>query len=308
MILGVDFASIDGNRVDAKAAYAAGVRFAYMRASFGGTHDPTFRRNADALRAAGIVVGAYAAPDFHANAKPVADQIQALSSQVVGGRGDDLPPALGFELTGRGAADTGRTQTDLRKLAADLVGEARARFGIWPMIYTSHVQMCDDNEFGGFPVADGPTVRAGEALPGDCPLWLKIPYRLRARQPLDDQPPREPHYGDDPHDPADFYRVPPAWKNSGYFVLQFQGDATAVGGFSATVDVNSFKTIFAGGVNADPRVMWIQRRLIAAGEGGLADGFYGPTTNKAVRAFQRARQLPEGPVDLATFCALAWVP
>jgi hypothetical protein len=184
------------------------------------------------------------------------------------------------------------------------------------MIYTSHVQMCDDNEFGGFPSA---TVGPGEeALPGDCPLWLKVPYRLRARQPLDTQPSREPHYGADPHDPADFYRVPPAWQKTGWQILQYQGDAVGVPGFSATVDVNRFEPVFPDNLNADPRVMWIQRRLIADARTPTdhalllstldVDGFYGPATDAAVRAFQASHGLSPGPVDLATFCALAWVP
>lgn len=315
MILGVDFASIDGNTVDAGAAYAAGVRFAYLRASRGQHTDPTFAQNASALRAAGITVGAYSAPMFHVTAPDARSQILALRHGALGlQHGTDLPPALDFELTGRGAADTGRSQSDLRKFAVELVHAARAEFGIWPMIYTSHVQMCDDNTFGGFPLADTPGADPAEVLPGDCPLWLKVPYRLRARQPLDRQGPRYPHYGADPHDPADFYRVPPAWQRSGWWLLQFQGDATGVAGFSRTVDANAFDILWSSELNQNPRVQWVQRRLTATGDLSIPDdGVYGPHTERAVQWFQTARGVKTtsragASIDLATFCALAWVP
>ena len=65
LYLGVDIASVDGNKpVDWHAAHAAGVSFAFFRGSYRAWGDPTFSREAQKARDAGLTVGAYLFPGF----------------------------------------------------------------------------------------------------------------------------------------------------------------------------------------------------------------------------------------------------
>ena len=60
MIIGLDYASVDGNKKpDLAAAYKAGARFAFVRGAYGAWSDPTAKRDADDVRESGMVFGAY---------------------------------------------------------------------------------------------------------------------------------------------------------------------------------------------------------------------------------------------------------
>ena len=63
MMLGVDYASVDSNgRPNLDAAKAVGLRFAFVRATYAKWADLTCARDRDAIRAAGLVFGAYMFP------------------------------------------------------------------------------------------------------------------------------------------------------------------------------------------------------------------------------------------------------
>jgi hypothetical protein len=306
-LLGIDYASVDSNGApDVAKAQAAGLRFAYLRKSYywrarSGAcvlaHDAHYDRDAGRLRAAGVKVGAYAFLCYNKGAPSAAEQISSFYHAAGDIRpGVDLPPCVDVEFPGNGVIDTGRTQAECYQFTLEAIDEIRRLLGVWPMVYTSHVEWHDTNGLGG-PKDLGRNA-AGQRR--DCPLWIKIPYRLKARSAVDANTPRDPHYGPNPQDPADLYRVPAPWQDAGWWVRQYQGDALGFPGFSATVDMDDFVGAKLG--DRDPRVAWAQRRL-----GLTDDGAYGPKTDAAVRALQAARGIPAGPeINLGTFIALAW--
>ena len=298
---GLDYASVDEDPApNAQVLATEGERFAIIRKGYGfwdPAHrtfrlapDPTYARDADRLRAAGIVVGAYLFPIFHAGAPSAAEQVaNFLHAEGTILRGVDLPPTIDVEFPGRGIADTGMTQGQAYTFLLDLIAEIKKALGVEPLIYTSHVEWCDTNGLGG------PKDLGGH----DCPLWVKIPYHLAAQRAPDTAPHADPHIGYADWDKADLYRIPPPWERSGWFIRQYQGDAVGFPGVHQA-DLDDFHPTWEG--DACPQVMWIQRRL-----GLAADGKFGPQTEAAVRAFQQAHGLDvDGIVGLRTFAALGW--
>lgn len=309
---GVDFASIDGNNPpDFAKARAAGAEFAIIRKSFV-LHDVThnvwqlvpdkhYARDAGKARAAGLTVGSYGFFTFAKGGPSAAAQVSALiraPGEVM--RGKDLPYCIDVEFPGRGIVDTGRTQGEAFAFLLELIAEVRKQAGVSPLIYTSHVQWHDSNGLGG------PT----SIMLDGCPLWIKTPYRLKARQPVDLTFPRLPHAGPAKDDPHDYWRVPTPWQRHGWWLHQYQGDAVGFAGFDMTVDVSHFPVLSAASTDVG-KILWAQRRLCVIGaplRGPLnASGKWDNDTDHAVKAFQMSHNIPAtGVIDVSTFASLCW--
>lgn len=304
MIIGLDYASVDGNLPpDFVKARAAGAEFIYMRAYqqliSKDLPDPHYARDAENARKAGLVVGAYLFPSYNVRAVSPRDQVARFKKAVANGKvviDKDLPPALDVEVKDCDWKATGRTQRELVAVTEQFVREMQNAFGVNPVIYTSYHQW-----WGlGYPVP---------AWAVECPLWIKTAYRLAAKTPVDQVMPRDPHVGYDRlKDPRNNHRVPDAWAKSGWFFQQFQGDAIGFPGFSKTFDVNRFN-VARRGTNA-PHVGWMQRRLnkkLATASSLVEDGDFARKTEAALVQFQTSRGLPStGELDVRTFASLAW--
>ena len=127
---GVDVSHWQGTITWSKVA-AAGKRFAIIKASESTDYvDPTYAANRASAQAAGMWTGAYhfarpstAAGDAVAEADHFADTVRL--------GGGDVIPALDIEVTG------GLTPAALTAWVTAWLGEASARLGVKPMIYTS---------------------------------------------------------------------------------------------------------------------------------------------------------------------------
>ncbi len=285
--LGVDYASIDGNRApNLDRARGAGIRFAIVRGAWGTSIDPHLARDWPALGAAGMVRGAYlflqhprrgqpapAAPDVQARALLAA--IRALGPRAP----LDLPPALDVELPGAGRSETGLTARQVLDRVLLAWRTLRDGCGVSPLVYTSsrvwHEDLAD---------LDAPDLY-------DSPLWIKTPYYWAIRKPWD--PTRSTPIG----------ALPAPWKGvygNRVWLHQIQGDATGCPGFSATVDGNHFLAMRAG--ETGDRVRWVQHQL-----GVAMTGAYDTRTVEAVKSLQRNHRLQvDGVVGPQTFAALCW--
>lgn len=282
MILGADYAAVDGNaRPDFAAARAAGVRFVIIRASYSTSADPTAARDRDAIRAAGLTYGAYAFLVMNHDSPAPEDQVHAAFAAAGLIPGRDLPIVLDVEFP-HGIQTTGRTRSDLGAWVSRAVAAAR-HGGCEPMIYSS-ARALDGTD------SDALAGAANAAIAG-CPLWLaRYPYRAKIHaitSVAELAPPPVPCAVGD----AD-----------GYFAHQYQGDAVQLPGFSSTVDLSRWNPLRKGARGS--RVTWVERRL------GLAEGTPGvwdDAMDAAVVAFQLDRGLvADGIIGPATFAALAW--
>ena len=113
-MLGIDFASIDENVVDWKAVKLA-FRYAYIRATWGDWHDPTWSSEAPRARALGVPVGPYMFLRFEEKGEsPLSAEMQARAfCDAVGELGPgDMPPVIDVEFPGGGR--TARTPGRIR--------------------------------------------------------------------------------------------------------------------------------------------------------------------------------------------------
>lgn len=289
MLLGIDYASVDGSHPSSlAAAKAAGLRFAFIRASYNEWTDPTPARDRDHIRASGLIFGAYLFPVTTHEPEP---QVEAF----IKGAGliphKDFAPVLDIEFPG-GISKTGKTREELAKWIERCVAELRARFGCNPIIYSSQrvLDGADADSLGG---------AATHVLEG-CPLWLaRYPYKTRI--PLQDGK----HLVAPP--------VPLAGGDSdGWWFHQWQGDALNFPGFTAAVDADRFNLLTKSSPQG-ARVRWVQGRIKILGAplaGPLnVTGRWDADTDHAVRAYQTAHGLvSDGIVGPATFAALSWEP
>jgi hypothetical protein len=285
-LIGPDFASIDGNKTpDFTAAKNAGARFAIVRAIYGrsvgtGTTtyaDPVWARDKDAIKAAGLVRGAYlfiCYPNSQQATPSPVEQAQAFCSYVTLDKGRDLPPIIDVEE----ASDTMRAD-QMFDWTVTVAETLRAHYGAWPMLYTSarvwHENLRD---------------HAAGVL-GNCPLWLAKPWPwpVRTEVHLDGAPNYVP------------YAIPQFGDSTNWWIYQYQGDAFGWPGFTSTVDANRFHTLKKG--KTGDVVRWVQKRV-----GTTADGIFGVNTEAAVKSFQtKAGLAADGIVGPQTFAALAWV-
>lgn len=282
MILGVDYASVDGNaRPDLAAARAAGIRFAFIRAAYAAWQDPTCARDRDAIRAAGMTLGAYLFPLMAASNPSPEVQVKAALAGASLIPGKDLPLVLDIEFP-QGLAGAGRTRPEAAAWIARAVAAVRQETGVDPMIYSSQ-RVLDGTD------GDALAGAADDAIRG-CPLWMaRYPYKTRipaVLSPNGSGPPVPRVAGD-----ADDWHC---W--------QYQGDAVHLPGFSATVDLDRWNPLRRGVRGA--RVLWAQRRLrIAEGTPAVWDD----AMDGVVMEWQARHGLePDGIIGPGTFASLAW--
>ncbi len=282
MIVGVDYASVDGNRPprwdDLKAScIAAGSRlgFAIIRAAYGATTDATLARDWAGAKSAGLTCGAYL---FLTSTAPPESQIAAAKSVLQLERGVDFPLTIDVEAKFSSA----KVELEWVRRAWDA---ARVMFGATPMLYTSARVWHED-------LKDAP---AGDMTAS--PLWLAKPWPWATRTPARLGP--EP-FANGELNPS----VPTPWAALGqdnWWIHQYQGDALPVPGFSSTVDLSRFNVAMQGAMFG--RVSWLQRKL-----GVAQSGLFGDSTRLAVQAFQSVYGLvADGIVGPKTFAALAWM-
>ncbi len=282
MYLGIDIASIDGNKpVDWSAARAAGCCFAIFRGTYKTWIDPTWKLEADRARAAGVTVGAYMFPVMNLGAASVHEQVAALHKAIGPILPGDLPPTLDVEFPG-GISKTGRSRSDLLSWVREAVAEIRSVFGVWPMIYTS-ARVWDGQDSDSLHAPATP-----ELL--ECPLWLaRYPFKIRI----------DAVKTASQVDALALPPVPVSWGAANVWIHQYQGDAINFPGFTRTVDLNRFFDLRLG--CRGERVKWLQRKVHLQ-----PDADFGPATFKALTDFQRAKNLtPDGIVGPKTFAYLS---
>ena len=147
MILGVDLASVDNNKVDWSVARCkAGISFAILRANYGTAVDPFFIDQFQRVYDAGIVPGAYLFLRFPSlRQKRIAtpeQQAEAFLTTLrrvgyTASHGEVLPPTIDIEFPGTGARETGMTAGDLMNSVGRAIELVRREVIIQPMLYTS---------------------------------------------------------------------------------------------------------------------------------------------------------------------------
>ena len=283
MIIGLDYASVDGNKKpDLAAAYKAGARFAFVRGAYGAWSDPTVKRDADDVRESGMVFGAYLfalpGPKHPAPEK----QVAAMPALLPG----DFPPALDVEFPA-GVAATGMSRAEVLAWVRAAAEAMRRRYGCAPLIYTSK-RVWDGHDTDSLGLG---SVAALELT--DCPLWL-------ARYPFATRIP--PVVNARAVDRLPWAPVPAAWGDGNLWVHQYQGDAIRFPGFSATTDLNRFKIMGAG--ETGRRVRWAQRRLrMLEGDPGVFDH---AMLAQVLEFQEREGLVTDGVIGPQTFARLAW--
>lgn len=239
MIVGVDYASVDGNSdpdwggfkaACARAGSSAG--FAILRGGWGTDPDQTLNRDWKGAQAAGLTTGAYLFLRMRAD-QPPEDQVDAFARHVGPLTQNDLPPAIDVEDTGLAP---GPELDYVHRAWTTMV----AIYGVPPMIYTSDRVWREDLR----------NAVAGEMT--DSPLWVAKPWPWAVRTPavLGGQA-----FAGGGLEPL----VPEPWGWENWWMHQYQGDATPAAGFTHTVDLSRFHVMRQG--ESGVRVAWVQRRL-----------------------------------------------
>lgn len=281
--LGVDIASVDGDRVVWTTAKAAGVSFAFERGSWNNGADPTPAHDRDAIRAAEITFGGYVGPSIGKQYAPPEAQIDTAieSLRLIPGR--DFALVMDIEFS-RGIAGTGMTLAEIAAWYAAADAHAIKRLGCRLIPYSS-ARVLDGSD------TDCLRGALDRVLAGTVPWEAR--YALATRQP-----------GQTSEAQIEAVTAPPPANYAGpggWIVRQYQGDAIRVSGFSATVDLDKWNRLKPG--SAGGFVRWCQARV-----GASIDGDYGTLTANAVERWQAAHGLPtSGEVDPATGAALTWV-
>lgn len=298
MLFGIDYASVDENKINLAVAKAQGLlSFAIPRATYGTYVDPIYKDQVAGLKSIGIVTGAYAflrCP--FKGARPVSpeDQIDAFVAAVGPLGCDSLPPSLDVEFPGNGFVDTG---WENKAMALDWVRRAWSRlqtaYKIDPIVYTSARVWQEDLGNQAAPEMSG------------SPLWL-AKYLCNAKKPAmrDASIFQKGTIGifKKPVNPP----IPLPWQSASkwadnFWIHQYQGDAIGFPGFSNTVDMNRFNPLLLG--SSGSRVEWLQRKLKIT-----VNGYFDQVTAQALAAFQKSLSLDaDAIVGPKTFCALAWL-
>jgi hypothetical protein len=266
MIKGVDYAYVDGNKPP--MIEDSGVSFAIVRGSYwyadhtghGVSPDSCLVRDRDSWRHHGVTFGSYMILGWDEDGPTPEQQVEGFIRAYGDRRAGELPPTIDVE----GIPASLAHDEALASLHSAYDAMA-ARYGI-VMIYTS----CNvwEEQLGGI----------ASAKLGQCPLWLKVPYAWNAHNP--------PH----PEScPSTVTELPAPWKlpnSPGAWIIQYQGDARPVPGFSNTVDLNAWNT------HNPTNGKWLRQQLARKGCGD-------------VRSFQKANGLQvDGIVGPKTFAAL----
>ncbi|MFO0625291.1 MAG: GH25 family lysozyme [Polyangiales bacterium] len=131
LLTGVDVSHHQG-RIDWSALAGTDVRFAYLKATEGGSHvDPRFRENWEGARAAGIPRGAY---HFFTLCRPGVQQAANFLATVPADP-DALAPAL--DLEHMGPCREGPAMTDVPREVGDFLARVEAARGRRPILYVT---------------------------------------------------------------------------------------------------------------------------------------------------------------------------
>jgi lysozyme len=126
---GVDVSVYDGTTIDWNQVAGAGKAFAFARVSDGTSDvDPTFDTNYAAIKAAGMIRGAY---QFFEPAQDPVAQANLLLSKIGTLRPGDLPPVLDIEVTG------GQLPATIVTNIQTWISTVQQATGVTPMIYTA---------------------------------------------------------------------------------------------------------------------------------------------------------------------------
>jgi lysozyme len=301
VVHGVDVADQDGAINWARAANAK-IAFAFIRVSDGFRHDTSFATNWSGAKSAGIIRGAYqyfrASDDGAKQANDFLDQIKETDA-------NDLPTVADVEtLDGESPA----------KLAAQLtkwVKTVESRTGRTPLIYTS------------------PGLWSGWRMPAAlaaCPLWVAHWGVKSPALPTGWSEWKFWQYSDTAtvagiskgHTDADefqgtlddlkaFVRSTASTKESAAPATPGAANAATVGVVGALdgkLGAGSADTLLKTGATGDA-VTRLQKLLDGAGSNVDQDGVFGPETEQAVIAFQKAHGCdPDGAVGAKTWAAL----
>lgn len=283
MIIGIDYASVDGNAQPdfgraktACVAHDSRLSLLILRSAWGTSPDPIIARDWHRAEDAGLIVGAYLflrMPHQGFAATPE-DQVHAFADNMPQLSVHNLVPIIDVEDTGL-SADAELAWVHRAWL------EMKVIYGVPPMIYDSERVWRED-------LHDLP---AGEML--DSPQWVAKPWPwpVRTRPELSGGP-----FASGKYDPL----VPAPWGVGNWWLHQYQGDAFGMPGFSNTVDLSRFRLMSLG--ETGRRVAWVQRRMAVP-----ATGVFDQAMLSQVRAFQREQGLEiDGVIGPATFRALCW--
>jgi len=285
-----DWASVDGNRPpDLSAARGAGLVGGIIRGDYSDWSDPTFARDADAVRRAGLVLGAYVMPDYSANAPSAAQQVMAAKRGAALVPGLDLPPWLDVEFS-KGVAATGRgrtiaeDRTGLAGFIGDMLKALDDAFGCRAGVYGSQrvVDTDDTDTLAG----------AADAELADRWWWVAryaLPYHAEPGAAAAGLLPGPP--------------VPRAAGDSDAWVChQFQGDAVHFPGFSATVDVSRWHYFTCASPRGGTR--WARYAKLL----GVDPMCIASEMDEAIRAFQaRAGLSVDGVLGPVGHAHLGWL-
>lgn len=144
---GIDVSYYQGT-VDWAKVRASGRRFAFARVSDGIDHpDSKFAQNWPAMKAAGIVRGAY---QFFRPAKDVDAQVNLLVTKIAAAGGlepGDLPPVLDLE------SDGGLPASTVIARAKAWLAKVEAAYGMKPIVYTAaFMSSIIGNHFADYPL------------------------------------------------------------------------------------------------------------------------------------------------------------
>lgn len=251
--------------------------------------DPSYELFAQAARDAGLIVGAYLFPGFGPGSPTPAEQVAAFKVATEIRPGVDLPPGFDVEFPGDGIQDTRLQPLEVAHQVEQFVIEMTAAFGVPPVVYTSHVQMFDDNGLGGL-LAKSPVM-------AETTLWQKLPYPVGAGQPPYTGQMHPSHVAHEAWDEHDYWRIPAPWPFA--LLLQTQGDAR---GFSGIYQCDLGSWCYLKPEQAThPMWAWVARTL----------GWCFVLTVEAIAAAFTAWQRDEGLVADAvlgplSFVRLAW--
>jgi len=229
----------------------------------------------DEIAKAGLAFGAYMILGW--NVDPVA-QARKFAEAYGKALPGDLPVWLDVEFPGaRGRVDTGLTAREALtrvQQAEAVLHETYETVGIYTSARVWHEDL------------DG---LGDDTIGKRCPLWIKVPYPYKTRQPA--------------HLEARgaIADLPAPWRSAesaGSWLKQFQGDAIGVPGFSGTVDLSEFLA-FDANAPESPRSPWIVDRLTS--HSAIVSSDF-PAT---IRSFQQTNGLDaDGVIGLKTFAAL----
>lgn len=282
MMIGVDYASVDGNAPPNWATVKAKASFVILRAAYGTYQDPTFKRDWTDIARAGLTRGAYLFLRYGTGAPSPEDQVGAFVEAVGQLSKHDFVPSLDVEFP-KGVAGTGLSISQ----AIDWTQRAWAAlvraYNTPPMVYTSARVWSED--------LGNPSIPAM----AESPPWLAKPWPWMVRTVARINPDDLKLLGSGKYDP----KVPPMW-NGIWWIHQYQGDAVYFPGFSSTVDVNRFHEMRPGEIGA--RVSWMQRRI-----GRKQTGVYAADDVAAVKALQTKNGLiADAIIGVKTFAVISW--